>query len=347
MNKALLLSLIKPYQKNNELTYDDFDKVFSKLLSRQNQYQVAERLEEMGIRLVDEITEEPSPVKKEKISKVEKKNSSSQMPLVVHDRVKQSNIILCRLIQKGDCQACQDLCTKNRPLVWVFVNKYKNMVKTLDETDLEQHGFMGLIKAARRFDFSKETEFSTYAVYWIQQEITRAIADKDLPVRIPVHMFERIHKINRIDSRLYREGMDRLAERIKVIAQECDLTEDDVQKALEYRQIFMHMFSLETPVGEEKDTELSELIPDDTVLTPEEQACAKMNHELCGQVLQTLKPRECEILKLRIGWDDDKERTLEEIGKMYGLTRERIRQIEKRAVRKLKGKTVLKELLVD
>lgn len=141
---------------------------------------------------------------------------------------------------------------KNRPLVWVFVNKYKNMVKTLDETDLEQHGFMGLIKAARRFDFSKETEFSTYAVYWIQQEITRAIADKDLPVRIPVHMFERIHKINRIDSRLYREGMDRLAERIKVIAQECDLTEDDVQKALEYRQIFMHMFSLETPVGEEK-----------------------------------------------------------------------------------------------
>lgn len=88
MNKALLLSLIKPYQKNNELTYDDFDKVFSKLLSRQNQYQVAERLEEMGIRLVDEITEEPSPVKKEKISKVEKKNSSSQMPLVVHDRVK-------------------------------------------------------------------------------------------------------------------------------------------------------------------------------------------------------------------------------------------------------------------
>lgn len=112
MNKALLLSLIKPYQKNNELTYDDFDKVFSKLLSRQNQYQVAERLEEMGIRLVDEITEEPSPVKKEKISKVEKKNSSSQMPLVVHDRVKQSNIILCRLIQKGDCQACQDLCTK-------------------------------------------------------------------------------------------------------------------------------------------------------------------------------------------------------------------------------------------
>ncbi|WP_370834488.1 RNA polymerase sigma factor RpoD/SigA [Acidaminococcus sp.] len=347
MNKALLLSLIKPYQKNNELTYDDFDKVFSKLLSRQDQYQAAGQLEEMGIQLVDEITAETSSVKREKFPKVEETRPLPQMPLVVHDRVKQSNSMLCRLIQKGDCQACQDLCTKNRPLVLTFVNKYKNVVKYLDEADLEQHGFMGLIKAAQRFDFSKETEFSTYAVYWIQQEITRAIADKDLPVRIPVHMFERIHKINKIDSRLYREGMVRLSDRIKHIAQECELSEDEVEKAFEYRQLFMQMSSLEMPVGEEKETKLSEFIPDDTALTPENQVCTKMQHELCSQLLETLRPRECEILKLRIGWDDDKERTLEEIGKMYGVTRERIRQIEKRAVRKLKGKTALKELLME
>ncbi|MEE1597741.1 sigma-70 family RNA polymerase sigma factor [Acidaminococcus fermentans] len=347
MNKALLQSLIKPYQKNNELTYDDFDKVFSKLLSRQDQYQAAGQLEEMGIQLVDEITAETSSVKREKFPKVEETRPLPQMPLVVHDRVKQSNSMLCRLIQKGDCQACQDLCTKNRPLVLVFVNKYKNMVKTLDEADLEQHGFMGLIKAAKRFDLSKENEFSTYAVYWIQQEITRAIDDKDLPVRIPVHMVERIHKINKIDSRLYLKGMNRLSDRIKHIAQECDLSEDEVEKAFEYRQLFMQMSSLEMPIGEEKDTTLSEFIPDDTILTPEDQVCTKMQHELCSQLLETLKPRECEILKLRIGWDDDKERTLEEIGKMYGVTRERIRQIEKRAVRKIKGKTALKELLME
>ena len=347
MNKALLLSLIKPYQKNNELTYDDFDKVFSKLLSRQDQYQAADQLEKMGIQLVDEITDNPSLVQLEEIPITKETRFSHRMPLVVHDKVRLSNIMLCRLIQQGDCQACQDLCTKNRPLVLAYVNKYKTMVKNLDEADLEQHGFMGLIKAAQRFDFSKETEFNTYAVFWILQEITRAIDDKDLPVRIPVHMVERIHKINKIDSRLYLEGMDRLADRIKHIAQECDLSEDDVEKAFEYRQLFMQMSSLEMPVGEEKETKLLEFIPDDTALTPENQICAKMNHELCSQLLETLRPRECEILKLRIGWDDDKERTLEEIGKMYGLTRERIRQIENRAIRKLKGKTALKELLME
>lgn len=346
MDGSLLLDLIRKYQKNNELTYKAFDQVFGNLLSHKEQYLAAEELEKLGITLVDELSEQPEeilPEKKEKSAHVEQQ--PAPMPLVVHDHTAQTNAMLCRLIQQGDRQACQDLCTKNRPLVLKFAFQYQNLVKSLDEYDLEQLGFMGLIKAAERFDLSRDNEFSTYAVHWIQQSITRGISDTDLPIRLPVHMIERIKKIGKIDNRLLREGVEELANRIPLIARECELTETEVKSAFEYRKQFMYTSSLDIPVGEDKDTPLKAFIVDTETPSPEELVCRQFEHEQLEQLLQHLRPRECEVLKLRIGWDDDRERTLDEIGKMYGVTRERIRQIEKKAIGRLKRKTEWKEIL--
>lgn len=344
MDSSLLLDLIKNFRKNNELTYAAFDQVFGALLSHKEQYLVAEELEKLGIHLVDELSEQPEeaiPWEKEKPDQV---GHMVSMPLVVHSRTEQTNATLCRLIQQGDRQACQDLCTKNKPLVLKFVYQYQNMVKSLDEYDLEQLGYMGLIKAAERFDLTRDNAFSTYAVPWIQQSITRGISDLDLLIRLPVHMVERIRKINKIDNRLARDGIEKLGDRIPLIARKCELTEDEVEQALTWRNRFTYTTSLDLPIGEEQDTPLGALIEDTETPSPEELVCNKLIHEKIEELLQELAPRDCEILKLRTGWDDDRERTLEEVGKMYGLTRERVRQIQERAKRKLRAKKVWKEL---
>jgi RNA polymerase primary sigma factor len=345
MDGALLLDLIGDYQKNNELTYEAFDQVFGKLLSRKEQYLAAEELEKLGITLVDELSEQPEEMLPEKKEAKGQPEKPAPMPLVVHDHTAQTNAMLCRLIQQGDRQACQDLCTKNRPLVLKFAFQYQKMVKYLDEFDLEQLGFMGLIKAAKRFDLSRDNEFSTYAVPWIQQSITRGISDTDLPIRLPVHMIERIRKINKIENRLIGEGVEKLSDRIPLIAQECELPDTEVEKALTWRNQFTYITSLDYPIGEEQDTPLEALIADTETPSPENLVCNQLIHEKFEELLQGLTLRECEILKLRIGWDDDRGHTLDEIGKMYGVTRERIRQIEKKAIGRLKRKTEWKEIL--
>lgn len=345
MDGALLLDLIGDYQKNNELTYEAFDQVFGKLLSRKEQYLAAEELEKLGITLVDELSEQPEEMLPEKKEESAHVGQMASMPLVVHDHTAQTNAMLCRLIQQGNRQASQDLCTKNRKLVMKFVFQYQKMVKYLDEFDLEQLGFMGLIKAAKRFELSRDNAFSTYAVSWIQQSITRGISDTDLPIRLPVHMIERIRKINKIENRLIGEGVEKLSDRIPLIAQECELPDTEMEKALTWRNQFTYITSLDSPVGEEQDTPLEALIADTETLSPENLVCNQLIHEKFEELLQGLTPRECEILKLRTGWDDDRERTLDEIGKMYGVTRERIRQIEKKAIGRLKRKTEWKEIL--
>lgn len=343
MDGALLLSLIEPYEKNKELTYEAFDQIFSPLLSRKEQYLAAEELGKLGIRLVDEFSEKPGETPVQEPEGTEPVGSAP-MPLVVHSHIEQTNVMLCRMIQQGDRQACQDLCTKNTGLVLKFVAKYQSLVKNLDECDLEQLGYMGLIKAAERFDLSRDTAFSTYAVPWIQQSITRGIDDLDLPIRLPVHMHERIKKIGKVDNRLLKEGVEKLVDRIPLIAQECELAEEEVKKALAWRNQYMYIKSLDLPIGEEHDTPLGDLLEDTETPTPEELVCDRIVHEKLEELLQELPPRDCEILKLRTGWYDDREHTLEEIGEMYGLTRERVRQIQARAQRKLRKKTKCREL---
>lgn len=344
MNEEIILKMVNPYLKNGNLTYDDFENIFC-ILSLKEQYKVTEILFNNGIDLIDTETDEVVlEVELEKEDEFEilyedsifqDQDAEAEYLLVNHD-IKQSNEILCTLIQQGNRQAVQDLCVKNKRLVDKYVTAYqKKYGHRLDFEDLEQVGFLGLIKAAHRFEVAQGAAFSTYAVFWIKQSISREIMDNGYAIRIPVHMMERINKVLHLDNVYDREGLA-LNERIEAISNELGISYENVRECLIIKNNYLSYASLNAPIGEEEASELGEILPQDDELSIEEIVSEKFLREELERVLNTLTDREQTILILRYGMDDGRERTLEEVGKYFNVTRERIRQIEAKALRKLR-----------
>ena len=249
----------------------------------------------------------------------------------------EEEIELALRMEKGDQSAKKRLAEANLRLVVSIAKRYVG--RGMLFLDLIQEGNLGLIKAVEKFDYRKGFKFSTYATWWIRQAITRAIADQARTIRIPVHMVETINKLIRVSRQLLQElGREPQAEET---AKEMNMS---VEKVREIMKIAQEPVSLETPIGEEEDSHLGDFIPDDDAPAPAEAASFTLLKEQLIDVLDTLTPREEKVLRLRFGLDDGRARTLEEVGKEFNVTRERIRQIEAKALRKLRHPSRSKKL---
>ncbi len=249
----------------------------------------------------------------------------------------EEEVELATRMSQGDPYARKRLSEANLRLVVSIAKRYVG--RGMQFLDLIQEGNLGLIKAVEKFDHTKGFKFSTYATWWIRQAITRAIADQARTIRIPVHMVETINKVKKVSSQLlHKNGHEPTAEEI---AQELDMPVDKVREIMRVAQ---EPVSLETPIGEEEDSHLGDFIPDDDAPAPAEAASHTLLREQLGDVLKTLTPREEKVLRLRFGLEDGRSRTLEEVGKEFNVTRERIRQIEAKALRKLRHPSRSKKL---
>ena len=300
-----------------------------------------DNLEQQGI----EIVEDMGDIKIDDIDLGEGKDSDfvADGAVTVDDPVKvylkeigrvpllssEEEIDLAIRIANGDVQAKQRLSEANLRLVVSIAKRY--LGRGMQFLDLIQEGNLGLIKAVDKFDYTKGFKFSTYATWWIRQAITRAIADQARTIRIPVHMVETINKVKKVQSQLlHQNGHEPTPDEI---ADELDLPVDKVREIMRVAQ---EPVSLETPIGEEEDSHLGDFIPDDGAPAPANAASHTMLREQLSDVLSTLTPREEKVLRLRFGLEDGRSRTLEEVGKEFNVTRERIRQIEAKALRKLR-----------
>ena len=296
---------------------------FADIESEIEQYESAEDMEKM---LIQEGLAIDDPVRMylKEIGKV---------PLLDND----AELVLAEKMAHGDDEAKKQLVEANLRLVVSIAKRYVG--KGMFFLDLIQEGNLGLMKAVDKFDYRKGYKFSTYATWWIRQAITRAIADQARTIRIPVHMVETIHKVSRYSRQLLQEyGREASAEEI---AEKMGTSADKVREIMKIAQ---DPVSLETPIGEEEDTHLGDFIQDDDSPAPAEAASYALLREQLNEVLHTLTPREEHVLKLRFGLDDGRTRTLEEVGKEFNITRERIRQIEAKALRKLRHPSRSKRL---
>ncbi|MEA4852810.1 MAG: RNA polymerase sigma factor RpoD [Christensenella sp.] len=309
-----------------------------------------ESLEELNIDVIDEEIEKEAPAKAEEeethdfeLTMPENINIDDPVRMYLKEIGKvpllsaEEEVDLARRMGEGDQVAKQKLAEANLRLVVSIAKRYVG--RGMLFLDLIQEGNLGLIKAVEKFDYQKGYKFSTYATWWIRQAITRAIADQARTIRIPVHMVETINKLIRVSRQLLQQyGRDPLPEEL---AKEMDIPEEKVREILKIAQ---EPVSLETPIGEEEDSHLGDFIPDDEAPAPAEAAAFTLLKEQLIDVLDTLTPREEKVLKLRFGLEDGRARTLEEVGKEFQVTRERIRQIEAKALRKLRHPSRSKKL---
>ncbi|MBN2558355.1 MAG: RNA polymerase sigma factor RpoD [Clostridia bacterium] len=344
--KAMSL-LIETGKKKNALSFQEISDCLEEIEVEPDQMEkMYETFEEVGIDIIeddkqmDEIEDE---IKSIDISIPEGINIDDPVRMYLKEigRVyllsADDEIRLAKGMEEGNEECRQQLAEANLRLVVSIAKRYVG--RGMQFLDLIQEGNLGLIKAVEKFDYRKGYKFSTYATWWIRQAITRAIADQARTIRIPVHMVETINKLTRVSRQLVQElGRDPLPEEI---ADEMNIP---VEKVREIQKISLEPVSLETPIGEEEDSHLGDFIPDEDALSPADAAAFTLLKEQLMSVLDTLSLREEKVLKLRFGLEDGKARTLEEVGREFNVTRERIRQIEAKALRKLRHPSRSKKL---
>ena len=345
--------IVKKAKESGKITYGELAKELENTNPEQID-KVFDAFEEMGVSLLnDDFEEEPDvdDLKEVEELKLDEITDNSFEGISVDDPVRmylreigkipllsyEKELELAKRILNNDEEAKQELAEANLRLVVSIAKKYVG--RGMLFLDLIQEGNMGLIKAVEKFDYTKGFKFSTYATWWIRQAITRAIADQARTIRIPVHMVETINRLIRTSRHLLQQlGREPTPEEI---AKEMDMS---VEKVMEIQKIAQDPVSLETPIGEEDDSHLGDFIQDEDSPAPHDAASYTMLREQLEEVMNTLTPREAKVLKLRFGLEDGKSRTLEEVGKEFNVTRERIRQIEAKALRKLRHPSRSKKL---
>jgi len=344
--------LIENSKKRGVITYEEIaDRLNGFEIDSDQLEEFYEQLGEQGIDIVGDAEDEPRGAQLEKEEEFDLNDLSVPPGVKINDPVRmylkeigrvdllsgQDEINLAKRIEEGDEEAKRRLAEANLRLVVSIAKRYVG--RGMLFLDLIQEGNMGLIKAVEKFDYRKGYKFSTYATWWIRQAITRAIADQARTIRIPVHMVETINKLIRVQRQLLQDlGREPSPEEI---GEEMDLPPEKVREILKIAQ---EPVSLETPIGEEDDSHLGDFIEDSEATSPAEHAAYEMLKEQLEDVLDTLTDREENVLRLRFGLDDGRTRTLEEVGKVFGVTRERIRQIEAKALRKLRHPSRSKRL---
>ncbi len=336
--------LIDKGKKNGTLTYKEImDELEEIELNPEQIEKIYEVLESMGIDVIGDMQDIDVPEEDLDLSIPEGIAIDDPVRMYLKEIGKvpllspEEEIDLANRIENGDQVAKKKLAEANLRLVVSIAKRYVG--RGMLFLDLIQEGNLGLIKAVEKFDYRKGFKFSTYATWWIRQAITRAIADQARTIRIPVHMVETINKLIRVNRQLLQElGREPLPEEVAKVM------EMPVDKVREILKIAQEPVSLETPIGEEEDSHLGDFIPDDDAPAPAEAAAFTMLKEQLINVLDTLTPREEKVLRLRFGLDDGRARTLEEVGKEFNVTRERIRQIEAKALRKLRHPSRSKKL---